>query len=1154
MSSLIFTLPGPTRAQICWRLLAFLPIAMLLLAVDLHAFRPKNWLNPGNLLPGSDSESHESITKAAILGPNAPFYLQDLGVSEADQSTRDVVNLLVQIGHNQDAVEILYQAADHFDSEEFEAGRAKLKEHFEWIDWFMTKSADPARAEDDLKVSRVLLAKAFHSIQDFYAHSSWVYPLGKTNPCLALLPPWPDWGVPLGGNALGRGVLPSCTVCADCTVLESIPTPGILTSGYFRSPPASPLKCRHGDPFSPLLIKDDLEELLRGEGMNKDTTSAPGCRGNPQVHYSAARLARESTIEFLRSLEKQFEYSNPGKGRELMRRLLGIRTVVRFFGDGGRRAVPTLVTPKAGRVITLTNGVNQVVYQNIVLPDGEQLDSPLPKSSTGVFETLGIGSAGPGEARLSTRFYRWDPSDPYGSNTIAIAASGPFSVSGPTLDQRDAYEFEIPEVSQTESYVLEVEGLTASSSVGAVANDGSLVTTQYKFQVPEGVTVDPLDGGCYDSGTRMARGAFGVARLLRRTFSHYHITIGCDDLRCLEATGSPFLKGWYVSTGLEFQPVEEQPCASGGTKQRWKVTIQPENRLHPQAVHSLATEVTQAPWIQNAEFYRFESGASHPDYFRISGGPIAGETNILRVSVGGEHLAARIETTNTSGIRRALLTVTNVQNDISEYRGLIFVPMEPFRLRVRTIDTNGNQTTLLSGEIFPTGLGITSHDNRAIEAGTPFALTVHLLNRGIATKYDLSAWTDSAEIEITSVDPPDVTLAKGEQSQALIRGRSRNAQSNNGSAGITFAGVNAEGLGNSLRLDIPIRFPSILNETLIGLSDGGAISFSTNVGSLNVIAKGAGIIGTNDSFHFNSQSLSGDFDAKVQVANLASLASNTRAALVLRDALYPGSPVIAVSIGYSKGQTYYNAVMREAPLSSSSNWPIAVISSSIGTNTWLRLARRGAVFTAYGGSDGQSWTTVATMERQVSCFGVFGVGSWSGSDSDDSLAVSYKNLEILNRFPPQIVDGPSDANASIGSALALGVAVCDDDYVTFQWYRNGVQVSGEDQSILKISRLTTEDSGNYWAVVSDNSGSSTSRVAMVSLAMRQPPRFREPQVLAGQFEVKLEGDINISYIIEASANLQDWVFVGTAVLTNVSLFRHPLPEHSKNLFFRARAP
>lgn len=118
---------------------------------------------------------------------------------------------------------------------------------------------------------------------------------------------------------------------------------------------------------------------------------------------------------------------------------------------------------------------------------------------------------------------------------------------------------------------------------------------------------------------------------------------------------------------------------------------------------------------------------------------------------------------------------------------------------------------------------------------------------------------------------------------------------------------------------------------------------------VRIAGAGADIWGTADAFHFAWVPLTGDGEITARVAAFSPLRAWSKAGVMLRESLEPGSPHAFMLISGGRGYAFQS----RARLNDVS------ASSAAGEGTapgWVRLQRRGQVITAFRSDDGVTWT------------------------------------------------------------------------------------------------------------------------------------------------------------------------------------------------------
>jgi subtilisin family serine protease len=141
-------------------------------------------------------------------------------------------------------------------------------------------------------------------------------------------------------------------------------------------------------------------------------------------------------------------------------------------------------------------------------------------------------------------------------------------------------------------------------------------------------------------------------------------------------------------------------------------------------------------------------------------------------------------------------------------------------------------------------------------------------------------------------------------------------------------------------------------------TDVGATPFAGRAtvadGVYTVTGSGADIWGTADAFHYAYTPLSGDATIVARVTAVEqNVSAWVKAGVMVRETLDAGSPHALMLVSTSKG----TAFQRRQSASGTSASTAGTLSTA---PRWVKLQRRGNVFTAYESADGVSWTLVGS--------------------------------------------------------------------------------------------------------------------------------------------------------------------------------------------------
>jgi hypothetical protein len=146
-----------------------------------------------------------------------------------------------------------------------------------------------------------------------------------------------------------------------------------------------------------------------------------------------------------------------------------------------------------------------------------------------------------------------------------------------------------------------------------------------------------------------------------------------------------------------------------------------------------------------------------------------------------------------------------------------------------------------------------------------------------------------------------------------------------------------------------------------------------------------------------------------------------------------------------------------------------------------------------------------------------------GSPNKNVVADAVRWVYSENQLaPPVIVVAPQDQSVVAGQAAAFSVVASGTTPLSYQWRLDGSALSGATTSSLTISNTQPADAGSYTVVVTNEVGSITSAVALLTIIV--PPGITvQPQdqtVIAGQtatFSVAATGTAPLSYQWQFSA-------------------------------------
>jgi hypothetical protein len=157
----------------------------------------------------------------------------------------------------------------------------------------------------------------------------------------------------------------------------------------------------------------------------------------------------------------------------------------------------------------------------------------------------------------------------------------------------------------------------------------------------------------------------------------------------------------------------------------------------------------------------------------------------------------------------------------------------------------------------------------------------------------------------------------------------------------------------------------------VSITNGSAFAYGTNT-LIKIYSDGADIINAQDSFEFVCSKVTGDFDVKVMLQSLLITDPAAKAGIMARVPIfgYPSyDDPFYMSGGFSADPTRNNNFVeyRETQ-GATAVAPAAPRPGATYPTNWLRLQRKGAIFTGYCGSNGQDWTPMTALDTTADGF------------------------------------------------------------------------------------------------------------------------------------------------------------------------------------------
>jgi len=358
----------------------------------------------------------------------------------------------------------------------------------------------------------------------------------------------------------------------------------------------------------------------------------------------------------------------------------------------------------------------------------------------------------------------------------------------------------------------------------------------------------------------------------------------------------------------------------------------------------------------------------------------------------------------------------------------------------------------------------------------------------------------------------------------------------------TFAGLAdvpgaADGLGAAARFNYPEGLVvDTADNIYVADTASHTIRKITPAGLVTTLAGTAGLFGnvdgTGPAARFNApQGITVDAAGNVFVADTfnSTIRKVTPAGVVTTIAGVPGKPGSADGPGAtaqfnfpsgiavdSAGNLYIGDELNSTVRLVSPLPPPAVTTAPVsqtvraGTSATFTVAASGSALTYQWYFNGAAVSGATSATYTVASANAANAGSYTVTVANPQGTVTSSGavLAVAAVGAPVLAAQPQAQTMSAGSILALAVSA-PGTAATYQWYLNGVALSGATRPTLVISNVSAAAAGSYACLVANAAGSALSQAAAVTVtASASPGRLVNLSVLQA-----VSGSLALGYVV-----------------------------------------
>lgn len=167
----------------------------------------------------------------------------------------------------------------------------------------------------------------------------------------------------------------------------------------------------------------------------------------------------------------------------------------------------------------------------------------------------------------------------------------------------------------------------------------------------------------------------------------------------------------------------------------------------------------------------------------------------------------------------------------------------------------------------------------------------------------------------------------------------------------------------------------------------GNADYDINLNEYRISASGTDIEGTNDQFNFAYQEIDGDVTLTTQVTSLDNTNNWAKAGLMIRSSLNTNANNAMVTITPKMGTTFQHR-------KTNGGGTTAAVVSGQAVPIWLKIIRKGDLFTAYYSKDNSTWNQIGSPQTIYMSQKVYVGMAVTSHDNNKLCNAVFKNMKI----------------------------------------------------------------------------------------------------------------------------------------------------------------
>ncbi|TCJ16550.1 hypothetical protein EPD60_07340 [Flaviaesturariibacter flavus] len=223
--------------------------------------------------------------------------------------------------------------------------------------------------------------------------------------------------------------------------------------------------------------------------------------------------------------------------------------------------------------------------------------------------------------------------------------------------------------------------------------------------------------------------------------------------------------------------------------------------------------------------------------------------------------------------------------------------------------------------------------------------------------------------------------------------------------------------------------------------------------------------------------------------------------------------------------TSANAALTVNAATSITTQPVASQAVCAGSNATLTVVATGAGLSYQWKKDGNNITGATSASYSIAAASAGDAGTYTVVVTGACGSVTSANAVLTLNATTSITTQPVAVSTCNGTSASFTVAAAGSGTLTYQWRKDGSNITGANSATYTINAVTAADAGSYSVVVTGACGNVTSAAAALTVTTCTAVSTLDPTVSAVSLRPSLAHDYTTIVVRATRASRLEWQLV-----------------------------